>query len=691
MTDTTNLSPTLEWLDANGRSSFAMGTASLCLTRRYHGLLCTTKNEGERQVLVASIEEHVTVGDRTFASSTTAFERHTSVGHDGLRSFTSDPWPTWTYDVGPVRMKRSLFVAHNEPTTVVTYEHLEGPACMLQVRPLLAMRGAHELRRHRSADEIDVKAWTGKVTVTTKDASAPALTIVHDGEFEANADVWRDFYLSWEADRGLPAVQDLLTPGVLRIDVPVGGKVSIVFTTKGEGFFDLDALIKHEGDHRAAHARSASATSAALIRAARSYRIGRRSDSSIATGFPWYGARTREALFALPGLFLSAGDVTSAKELLYTCAEKMRGGLLPSFLDGSANPVYEVDSALYFVECVRMYVEQAGLGPRVEDRLYEKVLEVVASCAAGTLNVTVDDDGLLSVDDEAPTTWMNSIVDGMPVTQRSGKAVEVQALWYNALMVTADLAQTRKATVMASELRGLARRVKEQFTTLFWNDERGICADVVASQGSTVVRDMSMRPNQLFAASLCYPLLTHEQAARMLEHVHEELVTLRGLRTLAEGEPGYVGRVPSGESDRHRAMHQGAAWPWLVGPYCRALVYAHGRKAVLAEVERVLAPLINDATHEGLSGHLAECYDAEEPQQPHGAPAYALSLAEVLRTHAEILEHKAPKDRISSPPTHLAPLAMTWIETGSDPIEPVESVPAPAAQKKPAPPRRKKT
>lgn len=688
MTQSNLVTHTHEWLDANGRSSFAMGTTSLALTRRYHGLLCTTKNELERHVLVASVQEEVVVDGRSFASSTNVFEDGAIEGHDGLRAFTTDPWPMWLCDVGPVRLQRSLFVAQGEPTTVLTYEHVEGPACELLIRPLLAMRGAHEVRRHRSSDEMSVTACTGKVTITPKDGSVPAVAIVHEGEFEIGADVWRSFYLSKEAQRGLEAVEDLITPGTLRLTLPVGGKVSLLFTTNTDGFFDFAELTAKEQKHREQTAEKTTTSHAELVKAARNFRVGSSHEAAITAGFPWYGVRTREALFALPGLFLATNDVKSAKELLYACAEKMRGGLLPSRLDAAANGSYEVDTALYFVECVRLYVEHAGLGPRVEDRLYEKVLEVVASCASGTLNVTVDADGLLSVSDEAPTSWMNAVVDGRPVTDRSGKTVEVQALWYNALMVTADLAQTRKASVMASEMRGLARRVQEQFKKLFWNDETAQCADVVASKNGAVVRDTRMRPNQLFAASLCHPILTRDEASRMLEPVHEKLVTTRGIRTLAPGEEGYVAHLSDGERERHLAMHQGAAWPWLVGPYCRALSYAHGVKAVRPEIERVLRPLIAEATTEGLLGHIAECYDAESPQSPHGAPACALSLAEVLRTYQEVFEQQTPKDRLSAAPVELAPLGMTWIETEADAVEAAHAhAKAPASPK----PRRKKS
>lgn len=639
-----------------------MGTLSLTATRRYHGLLCTARSERERHVLVSTVDEAVTVGIRSYRLSAHAFENAERMESESVSSFRTDPWPTWLCEVGDVRVRRSLFVAHNTSATILTYEHVSGPACTLEIRPLLAMRNAHDVHSKRELSDVYVDSWTGRISVTAKDRDVPTLTIFHDGDFDAERSVWRSFSLQKERDRGLECVEDLIVPGTIRFTLSEGEHMSIVFSATDDVMFDADACMRDEHAHRRALVETAMANS--TLPSMNAYRTGGDEVRALTAGFPWYGARTRDALLALPGLLLANGDVDGARALLHACADRVRSGLLPQKLDESPDGVYEVDTALLFVECVRLFVESEGRGLYVDDHLYEKVLEIVASCASGTPTVHFDVDGLLSVSGAHPTTWMNTMVDDRPATPRDGKAVEVQALWYNALLVAADLAQTRRATVMASELRGLARRVKEQFSSLFWDNELGYCADVVAPKNARMIRDMRLRPNQLFAASLCYPILSREEAARMLEHVHDKLLTERGVRTLARDEAGYMPRVPRAEGDRHAAMHAGAAWPWLTGLYCRALVYAHGADAVRTEVARVVMPLLEVATSEGLLGHIAECYDAEGKQLPHGAPGYAPSLAEAIRVKHEILDGHKPAERLSAPPVMLRPLSMTWFDEG---------------------------
>lgn len=660
MTDAIQLTRDHEWLDANGKQSFAMGTLSLTATRRYHGLLCTARNERDRHVLVSTVDEMVTVGIRSFRLSAHAFANTERMESEGLSAFRTDPWPTWLCEVGEAKVRRSLFVTHASSATVLTYEHVSGPAAQFEVRPLLAMRNAHEVQSKREASDVYVDAWTGRISITARDRDVPTLTIFHDGEFDNERSVWRSFMLSKERERGLECVEDLIVPGTIRFTLSEGERMSIVFSATDDVMFDVDAAMRDEHTHRRSLSEAANAVGSSL--AANAYHTVGDEPRALTAGFPWYGARTRDALLSMPGLLLSRGDIDGARALLHACADRVRSGLLPQKLDESPDGVYEVDTALHFVECVRLFVEAEGRDLYVDDHLYEKVLEIVASCASGTPTVHFDVDGLLAVMGAHPTSWMNTTVDGRPATPRDGKTVEVQALWYNALLVAADLAQTRRATVMASELRGLARRVKEQFMSLFWDDELGYCADVVASKNARMVRDMRLRPNQLFAAALCYPVLSREEAGRMLEHVHDKLLTERGVRTLASDEAGYVARLPHGETERQASMHAGAAWPWLTGLYCRALVYAHGADTVRSEVERVTLPLLDAATSEGLLGHIAECYDAESPQKPHGAPGYAPNLAEALRVKHEILDGHTPVERLSAPPVVLRPLSMTWFD-----------------------------
>jgi predicted glycogen debranching enzyme len=333
------------------------------------------------------------------------------------------------------------------------------------------------------------------------------------------------------------------------------------------------------------------------------------------TGLPWASPSVRDALIAFPGLFLVTRDFASAKALLQSLATKLDHGLLPSgFPEDGSDPVYRgADVSLWFVNCLWHYLRYTGDEETVS-RSLDAVQEIVTEYRHGTLlGIATDADGLLKTHAAGiGTTWMDAKVGDWVVTPRAGRPVELNALWYNALCIAAELFERFGRTTQASDLRDLAAKAQASFNRRFWNTERGCCFDVVDDHGT----DPSVRPNQLLAVSLPFPVLSIERHPTLLEKVHRALLTPFGLRTLAVDDPSYQGRYTGDVVSRDRAYHQGSAFPWLLGPWVSAYLRVLGRGAsTRREALRFLEPCLEHVQGVGM-GHLCELFDGDGPAPP---------------------------------------------------------------------------
>jgi predicted glycogen debranching enzyme len=367
----------------------------------------------------------------------------------------------------------------------------------------------------------------------------------------------------------------------------------------------------------------------AFRRAADQFLVARGEDVEPATviaGYPWFSDWGRDTMIALPGLTLANGRPDVARRILETFAAHVDGGMIPNrFPDDGEEPEYNtVDATLWYVDAVRAYVD-ATKDEALLDALLPKLLEIVEAHEAGTrYGIHVDEDGLLASGAEGvQLTWMDARVGEHVVTPRRGKPVEIQALWFNALSFLARVLENR-AHPRAAHLWSLAAKAKTSFDALFWNEEAGCLYDVVDG----TERDASIRPNQLLALSLAHPLVTGERAKRILEVVESELLTPFGFRTLSPSDPRYVGRYEGGPAERDGAYHQGTVWPWLVGPYVKALLLAGGNDARMKAAE-TLRPLVTYVLGPGL-GQLPEIFDGDAPHRPAGCFAQAWSVAQVI-------------------------------------------------------------
>jgi predicted glycogen debranching enzyme len=334
-------------------------------------------------------------------------------------------------------------------------------------------------------------------------------------------------------------------------------------------------------------------------------------------------------MIALPGVCLATGRYDDARKILRAFARSADQGMLPNrFPDGGEAPEYNtVDATLWFFVAAHRYLEATGDESFVLGELLPVLDDIVAWHERGTrYGIRVEADGLLHAGEPGvQLTWMDAKVGDWVVTPRHGKPVEIQALWYNALSILADLHKRAGRTDAAAALAARAKQVKDTFVDVFWNEDASCLYDVVDGDR----KDASIRPNQIFALSLPYPLLPKDKARAVLAVVVAQLLTPYGLRSLAPGDPAYRGRYEGGPAERDASYHQGTVWSFLLGPYADALIKTNGAVGK-AKARKALEALAPHLLEEGL-GTISEIFDGDAPHAPRGCPAQAWSVAETLR------------------------------------------------------------
>ncbi len=710
-----------EWLLANGLGGFAMGTALGVPTRRYHGLLvaAATPPVGRIDALHALADRVVlspgTDREQAFDLSSFAFEHQPDrlhpAGFQHLAGFEHEPAAStcqWTYHVGEgpcaLEIIRELTLAHGG-------ERGEGrkggnAACIryfvramdttpsrlpftLEVRPLVAMRDFHALRRRHDFDRFATHASTDAVTLAL---DHHRLTLDSGGGlFHADPHWWYNFFYSDEAARGMDCTEDLFSPGrfAVNIDAHRGTGVLPVLTLFAR-FDDAPAFNPENTQHaRRAHTRrlveQAAKTAghagddalAALVTAADVFVVKRDPDLSglkaeglspsvdhlgsmfsIIAGYPWFSDWGRDTCIALPGLLLATRRFDEAKRVLLAFAALRRRGIIPNtFSDQSGQAEYNtVDASLWFVLACCTYTRASGDVHTFRDSLAPACLDILDFYRRGTDHqIGMDPDDFLVAAGSPATqlTWMDARRDGVVFTPRHGKAVEINALWHAALAELADTLGTFAIEPSRSaDLRDLAAAVARSFRASFWNDPRNCLYDRLTPPlphhraGDAWLPEAELRPNQLFAVSLPHSPLSRQQQLGVLAAVKERLLTPVGVRTLEPSSPHYRPRYEGTMFERDRAYHNGTVWPWLLGPYAEGVLRAgnfspESRREALAAITPLIDTLVRtnpaDLSQRTPLGGVAEVYDAEPDalgnRRPEGCPMQAWSVAELLRVY----------------------------------------------------------
>jgi predicted glycogen debranching enzyme len=644
-----------EWLCANGIGGFAAGTVAGLLTRRYHGLLTAalTPPVG-RILLVAKLDERVDYADASWELATNRWADGTvrPHGYRLIERFRLDgTTPVWTYALADALLEKRVWMEPGANTTYVRYRVLRASGSLaLELKALVNYRDYHATTRGEGWS-MRVEPMASGLSVLAFEGARP-VRIVTPAAKPETAHVWHHrFDLALERERGLDALDDHLHAGTLRATLRAGHALTVACSTDSDAPCDGEAAWRRRVAHEDAlmvawrQARPASRRSPAwidqLVRAADQFIVTRPlpddpDGRSIVAGYPWFADWGRDTMISLPGLLLATGRHEIARRILTTFARFVDRGMLPNrFPDAGERPEYNtVDAALWYVDAVGHYHEASGDGALLKE-LYPGLEAIVTAYRSGTRFGIGEDgaDGLLRAGEPGvQLTWMDAKVGDWVVTPRTGKAVEVNALWYNALCRMASFA--RELGLAAESWEALAGRVRASFGR-FWNAAAGYCFDVIDGPDGN---DEALRPNQMLAVSLPASPLTAGQQRAVVDACARHLLTSFGLRSLDPRHPRYQGRYAGGPSARDGAYHQGAVWAWLLGPF----VLAHLRVYRDPEAARAfLLPMAHHLNDYGV-GSIAEIFDGDAPFSPKGCPAQAWSVAEVLRAWVQATELARP-------------------------------------------------
>jgi predicted glycogen debranching enzyme len=625
-----------EWLLCDGLGGYASSTPIGLHTRRYHGLLvAATRPPLGRMVLLSRVDEAVLVGGRRQELSTSAYKGAIHPrGFESALAFSLDPLPTLTWQVEGGRLTRTIARIHGTPGTAVVYAYDGAAPATLELRPLLAFRHHHALQREHELVDAQGRL-DGPDVVLKPSPDCPELRLrVPEGTFVPDACWYRGVVYERERERGYDFEEDLFSPGRFVIQL-YAGEVATLLAWAGGIPQGAEAVALQAVERERLNAAGGGGQLLGRLRRAADAFLVRRgvSGRGVIAGYPWFSEWGRDAMVALPGLCLATGRLPEAREILSEYARRLEAGLLPSRYPEADGVEYDsCDTALWFVLAVQRYLEAGGDRAFVRASLQQTVFAILDACRRGTrYGIRMTPAGLLTQGGHGlALTWMDARQDGLGVTPRAGEAVEVQALWYNALRLAAELAQRAGDRRRSGEWLRLARLAHAGFQDRFWSETLGYLADVVGEGGA----DFSLRPNQLFAIGLPHALLPRDKAVRVLEAVGRELLTPVGLRSLAPGDPAYRGRYHGNVAARDAAYHQGTVWPWLMGVYFDALTSVHGEQGTSAAREwlRGFEGHLGEA---GL-GYVSEVFDGDPPHRPGGAIAQAWSVAELLRIASRV-------------------------------------------------------
>lgn len=684
-----------EWLLTNGHGAFACSTLIGCPTRREHGWL-TWNQPGprlKRWMLWSHAAEHVQIDGRTYLLAN--FEFNNAIDPHGYRNLTRvevrnegpSPFVRWTYEIGSLRIVRQVRLVEGRDAVVVRYEvdGRPGVEARLQVWPLIASRALNTLRRRSAGELFDVGCDGEVLGLTYRQDDRVRFGIVgrrDDGgppvEFHARGDWWYNFRYRREAERGLDFGEDLMVPGA--------------FTAVGRGPLrvELIGLVGHRDPHVLRHAVedlladpidraarispqeptiSVVATGASdqklvvhcegcaearLERAARQFmfrqtHVGGTNRLGLVAGYPWLDEYARDACMSIPGLLLETGRVAEARELLLRLALLRRNGALPSHISDEPDDSEYVsaDAALWLIHAIDAYLHATDDASPAAAEMLRASLDIVRAMRNDEhAGMRCDDDGLLVCEDVGfASTWMDARYAWVFSTPRTGKAVDVNALWYHALCVLAARAETVDSDG-AAQCATLAALVRDRFAPTFWNPAVGGLFDTIGPDGP----DASIRPNQVLAVSFRNSALTAAQQAAVVRLVQTELLTPVGLRTLSPADPRYQGRYEGSIEHCERAAHQGSVYPWLMGPFVDAYLRVHGESSQSRAAARAfLEPLVAHIVGPGCLGGVSGIFDGDPPHRPRGCIQQLWSVAEVLRAWRKTAELKPAAGSASLP------------------------------------------
>jgi predicted glycogen debranching enzyme len=643
----------LEWLDTNGLGGYASSTVINCHTRKYHGLLVANLgNPAGRSVILSKFEDSLCLGEEEHFFSCHQYPGFFFQGPGNcLDSFQNDTAPRFTYRIGETVLRKTIMFLHGENCVLIRYDVENCPSSsFLRIRPFLAFRGFHTLANQNPLFDTNILNIKNGFKIQPY-CDMPALFIRSNvnAHFSITPHWYYNFEYSAERDRGYEWREDLFQSGVLKIPITSGKSAvvavsfSIINTAQIKKKWESEETrrlrLKTESEIPvAAFPEEDRENIRLLLKAGRQFLITTPSGRPAAiAGYHWFDDWGRDTLISLPGLTFCSGRPHEGIAILDAIGKHEKNGLLPNFFspDENDNAYNTVDASLWYFWAVQQMLKFTGDIKIIESSMWHVMKRIIKNFMNGTtFDIHMSDNGLLHTGNAGThLTWMDAVVDGRPVTSRWGYAVEINALWYNALCFARELAGRFGEDTLFSP--GLIPRVSRSFQDTFWIEDGAYLGDVF-SGGSL---DRAIRPNQIFALSLPFSPLSPSQAAGVLNNVREHLLTPCGLRTLSPDDRAYQGRYEGGQEKRDGAYHQGTVWPWLLGAFGEACLKLSEDKSEAKNFLREhLRYFLRAHLQTAGLGCISEIFDGDPPHRPRGCISQAWSVGELIRLYTLLTE-----------------------------------------------------
>jgi predicted glycogen debranching enzyme len=657
-----------EYLETNGLGGWSSSSIIGAHTRRYHGLFVAAINPPtDRVMLLSKLDETIVMG-RGASGELNRIELGANLfdgdvihpnGHHYLNNFTKDFFPHWIYKVEDILLQKTISMIHGENTVVVIYDVLKAPAAFtLELLPLMAARGYHSLQHAGQQLHWDVNFNNG-IFHNRPDGNVNVFISVPGSSYTHTPRWFNHFKYSVEQYRGLDYTEDLLNHGVFGVELKAGDSLGIIISTENPEGRDAKELLMREEKRRKELIKDQTddETVQQLVLAADQFIVKREEAlKTIIAGYHWFTDWGRDTMISLPGLTLSTGRFEDAKKILSAFAHSVDMGMLPNRFQETEPPEYNnVDGTLWYFIAIKKYLDATGDKDFVLNEILPVLKDIIDWHYKGTrYNIHATGDGLLYSGEEGEQlTWMDARIGNWVVTPRMGYPVEIQALWYNALKIFAELLALNKQKKDAAAVNESAEKVKQSFNEKFWyncnvlnpaingGQDGGYLYDNIDKNGNP---STEIRPNQLFAISLPFALIDDKKKAKaILKVVEENLYTPVGLRSLPKSDAHYVGVYGGDQWHRDSSYHEGTVWSWLLGAYVDAMVKVQGTRST--ELVQKIVEGFKYHLNEGCIGSVSEIFDADEPHYPRGCVAQAWGVAEVLRVIKDYKLYKETKTK----------------------------------------------
>ena len=616
-----------EFLRTNRAGSYSSSTLSGCNTRKYHGLLITQLNEldGGKHVLLSSLDETVIQHDAEFNLGIHKFpgDHYEPRGHKYLRDIEFDKISKLTYRVGGVILSRERLLVEKEEQLLIRYtlEDAHSPTT-LRFKPFLAFRNVHTLSKaNMFANTRYVPIENGIKMRLYEGYPFLHMQFSKEVDFVPIPDWFYNIEYMKEQKRGYEFQEDLFVPGYFELPIEKGESVVFSASTveeKPSGFKRRFSMETKKRTPRDSFNNS-------LLNSAQQFLCVRKDGEDIIAGYPWYESVPRQTFLAINGILLRQGNLKTYESILKTQLKRLKDGLFPKYAGAHASDYDAADAPLLFFTSVQElndYVEKKELW----EKYGSAMKSILSHYRKGTrFNIHMQENGLIHAKAEnVALTWMDAYVEGKPVTQRGGLAVEINALWFNAVSYALELAEIAGDKTFVEEWKNLPEQIATSFIETFWCDKEEYLADYVDGD----YKDWSVRPNMLIAAWIPYSPLSREQKKAVISRVKNELLTPRGLRTLSPKNQEYQGICDGDLTSRSLAVHQGAVYPFFIGPFIKAYIGIH-KMGGMSFVKNIMESFEEEMT-EHCIGTLSEMYDGNPPHEARGAISQAWNVGSVL-------------------------------------------------------------